>query len=558
MEYANKVEIATISLWNYFAIVIHVIAFVILFMKAQKNASLKAFFIVQFSMFIWLIGKVLKTVSPTEGIRWFFIVFYYFGIILLGVSFLDFAYIYNKGKPLKTFVRIFIYGLGVVQFITVLTNPCHYLFYSRYNFFGDDFGKLFYLHIVINYIMILIGMVLCTQKFKKQIKEKNKIKSNIISFAIVFPLILNFVYITRLLETLFDMLKIQVFDITPIVYTWSLLIFVYTTFKYEFFDLAPVIKYEITERLNTPILLTDSDYNILYANNKLKTVFNVPQAVLKNILNTKSEVLKQDDRYYKYEFYEVNKMGHLKYIITFDDITSYLLARNALDTENVCIEEANEKLEEQIQLLKQTSRISARNYVARELHDVMGHSLVVTMKLLEVSKISYSKDKKRVVDSLEKARESVRLGFKEMLKVKENDVDAVYNVATLEREIRTMLKTVNFSGIRTNVYFRGSSQNIEEKAYDIIKKVSIELVTNTLKHSGATMLYLSIVFEKNSAFISLMDNGRGADDLTKGNGLNGIDSRLSLVGGKARYNTGEGEGFCANIVIPMQLLDKGA
>jgi signal transduction histidine kinase len=336
------------------------------------------------------------------------------------------------------------------------------------------------------------------------------------------------------------------------------LIFVYTTFKYEFFDLAPVIKYEITERLNTPILLTDSDYNILYANNKLKTVFNVPQAVLKNILNTKSEVLKQDDRYYKYEFYEVNKMGHLKYIITFDDITSYLLARNALDTENVCIEEANEKLEEQIQLLKQTSRISARNYVARELHDVMGHSLVVTMKLLEVSKISYSKDKKRVVDSLEKARESVRLGFKEMLKVKENDVDAVYNVATLEREIRTMLKTVNFSGIRTNVYFRGSSQNIEEKAYDIIKKVSIELVTNTLKHSGATMLYLSIVFEKNSAFISLMDNGRGADDLTKGNGLNGIDSRLSLVGGKARYNTGEGEGFCANIVIPMQLLDKGA
>jgi len=98
MRYGWDVEVATIVLWNFFAFIVNIVAFVIIYMKANKNKSLNAFFIVQFSMMIWLIGKILKTVSPTVELRWFFIVFYYLGICLLEVSFLDFSYIYNREK----------------------------------------------------------------------------------------------------------------------------------------------------------------------------------------------------------------------------------------------------------------------------------------------------------------------------------------------------------------------------------------------------------------------------------------------------------------------------
>ncbi|WP_206459106.1 hypothetical protein [Anaerovorax sp. IOR16] len=70
MEYGKQIEVATITLWNFIAILVNIIVFAILYMKANRNASLKAFFLVQLSMLIWLVGKVFKTVSPTVGIRW--------------------------------------------------------------------------------------------------------------------------------------------------------------------------------------------------------------------------------------------------------------------------------------------------------------------------------------------------------------------------------------------------------------------------------------------------------------------------------------------------------
>jgi hypothetical protein len=101
MEYQIGINVANIVLWNFFAIIVNIITFIVIYMKANHNASLKAFFVVQFSMIVWLVGKIFKTVSPTVELRWFFVAFYYFGVILLGASFLDFAYIYYKGRPIK-------------------------------------------------------------------------------------------------------------------------------------------------------------------------------------------------------------------------------------------------------------------------------------------------------------------------------------------------------------------------------------------------------------------------------------------------------------------------
>ncbi len=552
MEAAIQVEVATISLWNFAAVIVNIIAFVLLYVKANKNASLKAFFVVQLFMVIWLAGKVFKTVSPTEEIRWAFIVFYYFGIIFLAVSFLDFAYIYNKGKPMHRAARVCIYTTGLVQFLVVLTNPYHYLFYSRYNFWGDDFGKLFYVHVAINYLFILTGMVLCSQRFKKQMEEKTKLAKHIILFAILAPLVLNFIYITRLLQAFFKILNIQVFDITPIMYTLSLVIFVYATYKYEFFDLTPMMKHEVTRSLDTPILITDVNGEVLYANKKFKILLENTAGSINNFFNAEGSTIELNEKYYKCNLYEVKKMGNAKYIISLNDITSYQTVNNALIHENQSLAAANRKLETQIRLLKQTSHLGARNYVARELHDIIGHSLVVSMRLLEAGRIFYDKNKIKPTQNLERAKQTIKNGFEEMKRVKEKDSDVIYSSFLLEREIKTMLKTVDVSGIRTNFFLRGSIKNMDEKVYDIIKKVSTELVTNTLKHSGATSLFLSIIFEEDRVVISQMDNGRGVESLKKGNGLSGIDGRLSLVDGIARYTSSAGEGFNANILIPIR------
>ncbi|WP_458788519.1 histidine kinase N-terminal 7TM domain-containing protein, partial [Vallitalea sediminicola] len=62
----------------------------------------------------------------------------------------------SKGKAMTRYPRLALYSIGLFGFFLVVTNPHHYLFYSRYLFWGDDFGKLFYVHVVINYLLILI------------------------------------------------------------------------------------------------------------------------------------------------------------------------------------------------------------------------------------------------------------------------------------------------------------------------------------------------------------------------------------------------------------------
>ncbi len=167
---------------------------------------------------------------------------------MLEVAFFEFAYIYLKEKKLDKKVKWIIYAIGFIQFVIVATNPLHYKFYSIFDFWGDEFGPLFYVHVVINYLFILTGMFMCSIKFKQQVKNKSKIEQNLIFMAILVPLVFNFIYITRMLEAVFDYLNIQIFDTTPIVYTWSILIFVYATFKYEFFYVNPIMKHEVSKK----------------------------------------------------------------------------------------------------------------------------------------------------------------------------------------------------------------------------------------------------------------------------------------------------------------------
>lgn len=555
MEYGADVKVATIVLWNFFALIVNVIAFIIMYMKANRNASLKAFFVVQFSMFIWLMGKVFKTVSPTVELRWFFIVFYYFGVCLLEASFLNFSYTYYTGQKMKKRYLYMICFVALIQFLIVATNQYHHLFYSVYDFWGDEFGVLFYAHVVVNYSFIIVGMILCGKKFNQQLSDKSRVERNLISFAILVPLIINFIYITRFLQYLFDILGLQVFDITPIVYTWSILIFVYATFKYEFFDLTPIMKHVIARKLDTPILILDHNAKVLYTNEQFNTVFTDKDYLI-NLLTIHDDhqdkfVVKFDGYYYQYDIKNYNSFHGNNYIIGFTDITAYELAKNELAIENKDLDQSNEKLENQIELLKQTSHIGARNYIARELHDILGHALVVTIKLLEVSKMFYQNNPQRAYESLEKAKGALEKGFCEMREISNKDNRQNYTTAMLEKEIASMIKVLDFSGIKVNFFLRGKFLVIDEKVYDTLKKVTTELITNTIKHANASNLLLSIIINEEQIILQTMDNGIGVKNLVKGNGLIGIDGRLSLINGNAKYTSDKQEGFASNVVISL-------
>lgn len=564
MKESLKIEIATISLWHMSAIIVTLVAMTILYMKANRTVSLKAFFKVEVAMLIWMVGKLLKTVAFNVDLRWAAIVLYYGGICLLEVAFLEFGYAYLKGKKMPSKVVAIAYFIALVQFGVVLTNPMHHLFYKTYDFYRDSFGRLFYVHVLIEYTYIITGSIFCAIRFRRQLKHADLMYKLLVGIAIVAPIILNMIYISGGVKSLYRALNFGVlFDVTPIVFTWSLLLFIYVTFKYEFFELSPLMRHEIMHELSTPLCILDQERRLVYVNTALKQFYDDAFYLSVRRLISKGESGPEDltdafehtswvkGRCYKIFVKKVHAQKSLSYVATFNDITSYRHLEKALVNKRRELDQANGQLEATIDALTESSKSGARNYVARELHDVIGHSLVVTIKLLEVAELYHEKDHEMSRQAIDDGIQSINLGIKEMKAVSHQEkMDHMYNGQTLQQELEQILGHISSTGIQTNFQFMGSLFSIEEQTFDVIRRICTELITNTLKHGNAANILLSVRIQNEIIQIHVVDDGIGCDGLVYGNGLKGIADRLELVKGSVRYTTELSEGFSAYINIP--------
>jgi signal transduction histidine kinase len=74
-----------------------------------------------------------------------------------------------------------------------------------------------------------------------------------------------------------------------------------------------------------------------------------------------------------------------------------------------------------------------------------------------------------------------------------------------------------------------------------------------VKHARARNLWLR--FEEGAGGMLLLkarDDGRGADELKAGNGLNGMRERLSELGGRLDIQTARDHGFALEASLPME------
>ncbi|MCH4886512.1 hypothetical protein EZV73_02980 [Acidaminobacter sp. JC074] len=545
-----KLEIQTICVVHIFAIVLSIAFLMIFLIKARKNQALNWFVVVQLSMIGWMIFKIFKTVAPNVTLRWLFIVAYYICACILEIAFLEFGYTYYTQKSLKRPVRMLLWTVVVFQVLIIVTNPIHHLFYKTYNFWTDSFGILFVLHTVIEYAFIGVGFYYCRKMFKICFEGKNAMYRLLVSSAILLPLFINVLFITKVIHRfVFSLGWYVIFDLTPIVFTWSMFVFVYATFKSEFMSLSPILRHEIVHKLDTPILVLNKKFETLYQNHAYQSKDICKPDDLKEYLITSKTPdvieLKHNKRYIRVQSSWVQD----QIILIFKDITPYKVIESELQNKQVELNQKNKILSDHIGLLKESSKIGARNYVARELHDIVGHSLVVTIKLLEVSKVYYNNDRTLSMNALKDVSDSLDAGLLSMSHIRKGQISRAYSGNLLKKELNRILDAIRYTGIQTKLSVKGLEKEIDDKVYDIIKKIAKELITNALKHSGAKEIFVSVKVQVNDLQMMIIDNGEGCDELIEGNGLKGIRSRLDLVNGNLDYITSKGEGFFSKISI---------
>mgnify|MGYP001537039530 FL=1 len=123
-------------------------------------------------------------------------------------------------------------------------------------------------------------------------------------------------------------------------------------------------------------------------------------------------------------------------------------------------------------------------------------------------------------------------------------------------------KTISINPNR-NVEIRFDT-NLKTERFDpnvevILYRVIGELINNSMKHSGATLLTLGLTYADDTVTIDYSDNGKGFDTaavLDTGMGLSNITSRIQSLKGTVEITSERGKGMSAHISVNVGHSDE--
>jgi signal transduction histidine kinase len=209
------------------------------------------------------------------------------------------------------------------------------------------------------------------------------------------------------------------------------------------------------------------------------------------------------------------------------------------------------------ELLKAQNEIQEQTltYVSREIHDNITQvlsfvklNLAMTGTLSEFERAQkVDESRKLIAQAIGDLRDlSKSLSFEHIIKL------------GLLKTIEIEAERINKSGI-VNIAFgvNGETYPLGDQRELVLFRIFQEAVNNSLKHSGANLLKISLQYSEQIFILTIEDDGAGFlnNDLQKeGSGLKNMQSRATLIGAVLTINSDMGKGCCIKITIDPLLL----
>lgn len=182
------------------------------------------------------------------------------------------------------------------------------------------------------------------------------------------------------------------------------------------------------------------------------------------------------------------------------------------------------------QVENQYRLVAERERVARDVHDVLGHSLTVITVKSELAR--------RLID-VDPAQAAAEIGEIESLSREAlGEIRATVaglRVVRLGEELQHASTALTSAGITSHL--PGDPAIIDPRYRMVAAWVLREAVTNVVRHSGAHACWVEITDDR----LVVADDGRGMDGVA-GNGLRGARERVEASGGVLEIGTRAGGG----------------
>ena len=205
-----------------------------------------------------------------------------------------------------------------------------------------------------------------------------------------------------------------------------------------------------------------------------------------------------------------------------------------------------EKLHKAGAEIEHLAKVAERERIARDMHDLLGHTLSLITLKAELARKLVDRDPQRAKEEMLDVERTSRAALADV-----REAISGYRGDGLAAELVRARKALETAGIVVNAEV--CELPLSPAQETVLTLALREAITNVVRHAEAKRCSVRLQREENLCTLEIADNGRGAD-APEGNGLRGMRERLEALGGSLQRQTNAG----TRLIIHLPLAPAAA
>lgn len=214
-----------------------------------------------------------------------------------------------------------------------------------------------------------------------------------------------------------------------------------------------------------------------------------------------------------------------------------------------------ELAERERDLVAREAVVAERTRIARELHDVVAHSVSVMVVQAQAGpRLLGSPDHAReAFSAIEGAGRGALVELRRLLGVlREADSEVSKGPQPGLDSIASLVDQVREAGLPVDLRIEGVPAELPAGIGLTAFRIVQEALTNTLKHAGSAEAEVVVRYRPDTLELEILDNGAGMPKSTgPGHGLLGMQERIAVYGGTFEAGARNGHGFAVRARLPL-------
>ena len=222
---------------------------------------------------------------------------------------------------------------------------------------------------------------------------------------------------------------------------------------------------------------------------------------------------------------------------------------------------SREELERERRRGAERARADERTRMAREIHDVVAHSMSVMVIQTAAARRVAAADPAaaaRALDSVESCGRDTLVDLRRMVGVvHRSDIDRLVGPAPGLAGLETLAIRANGLGLPVEIRVEGQPRRLSPALDLVVFRVVQEAITNSIKYAGPATAEVVLYFGPDELRVEIADSGQGSpgygppSTAGSGHGLVGMRERVGIFGGRLVAGEREDGGYLVEAVIPL-------